>query len=161
MVNIFKKWIPEQMTFALPASIRNMIENHLVGPTASTVLALNGQARFSPRVLPHTGRTLIPAVASAANCAQMRVRRRRTEWPTREGCLRVGGVIGCEEQRVPTVEVCSKTYTGPRRSMPRCTPALLRCTQRVARCGCAAPSGSRQSMSTMRIIENKGTDVPK
>ena len=124
MVNIFKKWIPEQMTFALPASIRNMIENHLVGPTASTVLALNGQARFSPPVLPHTGRTLIPAVASAANCAQMRVRRRRTEWPTRAGCVRVGGVIGCEEQRVPTVEVCSRMYTGPRRSMPRCTPAL-------------------------------------
>ena len=54
MVNIFKKWIPEQMTFALPASIRNMIENHLVGPTASTVLALNGQARFSPKCCCHT-----------------------------------------------------------------------------------------------------------
>jgi hypothetical protein len=57
MVNIFKKWIPEQMAFALPASIRNMIENHLVGPTASTVLALNGQARWFLPVNEYKGTT--------------------------------------------------------------------------------------------------------
>ncbi len=57
MVNIFKKWIPEQLSFALPASIRNMIENHLVGPTASTVLALNGQASWFLPVNEYKGTT--------------------------------------------------------------------------------------------------------
>jgi len=57
MVNIFKKWIPEQLSFALPASIRNMIENHLVGPAASTVLALNGQASWFLPVNEYKGTT--------------------------------------------------------------------------------------------------------